>query len=76
LKYYFSDKTLEVHDGIVSRLIEQRERLRGNEKCPKCGNYDLNLKILLDEIDKISKLQSKENEDGKKRMKEFDERRK
>jgi hypothetical protein len=43
---------------------------------PKCGNYDLNLKILLDEIDKICKLQRKESEDGKKRANGFDERRK
>lgn len=63
---------MEVHDGIVSRLIEQRERLRGDEKCPKCGHYNLELKILLDEIDKISKLQ---NEDVKRRMRESDETR-
>jgi hypothetical protein len=67
------DQTLEVHDGIVSRLIEQRERLKGNEICPKCGRYNLELKVLLDEIDKLSKLQ---NEASKKRisnMKESDE---
>ena len=64
---------MEVHDSIVSRLIEQRERLRGYEKCPKCGHYDLELKILLDEIDKISIL---ENEDVKRRMRESNERRK
>ena len=66
---------MEVHDGIVSRLIEQRERLRGNEKCPKCGHYDPELKILLDEIDKISKLQNEVNEEARKRMRESDERR-
>ena len=59
------DLTLEVQDGIVSRLIEQRERLKGNENCPKCGHYNLELKILLDEIDKLARLQ---NDDSKKRV--------
>ena len=57
---------MEVHDGIVSRLIEQRERLKGDENCPKCGHYNLELKVLFDEIDKLSKLQ---NEASKKRIK-------
>lgn len=48
-----ADQTLEVHDGIVSRLIEQKERVRGVEKCPNCGHYNLELKILLDEIVKL-----------------------
>ncbi|MGA2790470.1 MAG: hypothetical protein ABSF00_06865 [Candidatus Bathyarchaeia archaeon] len=61
----YADHTLEVHDGIVSRLIEQRERLKGNESCPRCGLYNLELKVLLDEIDKLSKLQ---NEASKKRI--------
>jgi hypothetical protein len=68
-----ADQTLEVHDSIVSRLIEQRERLKGDESCPRCGHYNLELKVLLDEIDKLSKLQ---NEASKKRirsMKESDE---
>ncbi|MGD0177294.1 MAG: hypothetical protein ABSC50_10780 [Candidatus Bathyarchaeia archaeon] len=56
---------MEVQDGIVSRLIEQRERLKGNENCPKCGHYNLELKILLDEIDKLARLQ---NDDSKKRV--------
>jgi hypothetical protein len=66
---------LEVHDGIVSRLIEQRERLRGEEKCPKCGRYNLELKLLLDEIDKLSRLQNEDTKERVKRMRESDERR-
>jgi hypothetical protein len=66
---------LEVHDGIVSRLIEQRERLRGDENCPKCGHYNLDLKVLLDEIDKLSKLQNEVSKKGIKHMKESDDAR-
>ena len=66
------DQTLEVHDSIVSRLIEQRERLKGDENCPKCGHYNLELKVLLDEIDKLSKLQ---NEESTQRMKRSDKTR-
>ncbi len=64
------DQALEVHDSIVSRLIEQRERLKGDENCPKCGHYNLELKVLLNEIDKLSKLQ---NESSKKRIKHMRE---
>jgi hypothetical protein len=67
-----ADQTLEVHDGIVSRLIEQGERLKGDEKCPKCGHYNLELKILLDEIDKLSRLQNKDSAERIQGMKEFD----
>jgi hypothetical protein len=63
---------LEVHDGIVSRLIEQGERLKGDEKCPKCGHYNLELKILLDEIDKLSRLQNKNSTERIQIMKDFD----
>jgi hypothetical protein len=63
---------LEVHDGIVSRLIEQGERLKGDEKCPKCGHYNLELKILLDEIDKLSRLQNKDSAKRIQGMKELD----
>jgi hypothetical protein len=66
---------LEVQDGIVSRLIEQRERLRGEENCPKCGYYNLELKVLLDEIDKLSKLQNDISKKGLKHMRESDEAR-
>jgi hypothetical protein len=67
-----ADQTLEVHDGIVSRLIEQGERLKGDEKCPKCGHYNLELKILLDEIDKLSRLQNKDSAKRIQGMKESD----
>jgi hypothetical protein len=66
---------LEVQDGIVSRLIEQRERLKGEENCPKCGHYNLELKVLLDEIDKLSKLQNTLSKNGIQRMRESDEAR-
>jgi hypothetical protein len=66
---------LEVQDGIVSRLIEQRERLKGDENCPKCGHYNLELKVLLDEIDKLSKLQNTLSKKGIQRMRESDEAR-
>lgn len=66
---------MEVHDGIVSRLIEQRERLRGDEKCPKCGRYNLDLKLLLDEIDKLSKLQDEDSRKRMQRMRESDDAR-
>ena len=70
-----TDQTLEVQDGIVSRLIEQRERLKGDENCPKCGHYNLELKVLLDEIDKLSKLQNAVSKKGIQRMRESDEAR-
>lgn len=70
-----NDQTLEVHDGIVSRLIEQRERLKGDENCPKCGHYNQELKILLDEIDKLSKLQNAVSKKGIQNMRESDEAR-
>jgi hypothetical protein len=63
---------LEVHDGIVSRLIEQGERLKGYENCPKCGHYNLELKVLLDEIDKLSRLQNKDSTERIQGMKEAD----
>ena len=66
---------MEVHDGIVSRLVEQRERLRGDENCPKCGHYNLELKVLLDEIDKLSKLQNEVSKKRIQRMRESDETR-
>jgi len=66
---------LEVHDGIVSRLIEQSERLKGDENCPKCGHYNLELKVLLDEIDKLSKLQNEASKKRIKHMREADEAR-
>jgi hypothetical protein len=66
---------LEVQDGIVSRLIEQGERLKGDENCPKCGHYNQELKILLDEIDKLSKLQNAVSKKGIQRMRESDEAR-
>lgn len=69
------DQALEVHDSIVSRLIEQRERLKGDENCPKCGHYNLELKVLLDEIDKLSKLQNKESTQRIQRMKRSDKTR-
>jgi hypothetical protein len=69
------DQTLEVHDGIVSRLIEQGERLKGDEKCPKCGHYNLELKILLDEIDKLSRLQDEGTRKRIQRMKDSDKAR-
>ena len=56
----------------MSRLIEQGERLKGDEKCPKCGHYNLELKILLDEIDKLSRLQNKDSAKRIQGMKEFD----
>jgi hypothetical protein len=70
-----TDQTLEVQDGIVSRLIEQGERLKGDENCPKCGHYNLELKVLLDEIDKLSKLQNTLSKNGIQRMRESDEAR-
>lgn len=70
-----ADQTLEVHDGIVSRLIEQGERLKGYENCPKCGHYNLELKVLLDEINKLSRLQNKDSAEGIKRMSESDKAR-
>ncbi len=70
-----ADQTLEVPDGIVSRLIEQRERLKGDENCPKCGHYNLELKVLLDEIDKLSRLQNEASKNRIKHMKESDEAR-
>ena len=66
------DQTLEVHDGIVSRLIEQGERLKGNEKCPNCGHFSPELKVLLDEIDKLSRLQYDVTRQSVLRMKESD----
>ena len=69
------DQTLEVQDGIVSRLIEQRERLKGDENCPKCGYYNLELKVLLDEIDKLTKLQNALSKKGIQSMRESDEAR-
>lgn len=66
---------MEVQDGIVSRLVEQGERLKGYEKCPKCGHYNLELKTLLDEIDKLSRLQNKDSAEGIKRMRESDKAR-
>jgi hypothetical protein len=71
----YVDQTLEVHDGIVSRLIEQRERLKGDETCPRCGHYNLELKVLLDEIDKLSKLQNESSKKRIKHMRESDEAR-
>ena len=47
---------MEVPDGMVARLVEQRHRLEGAE-CPKCGNFILELNLLLQEIDKLSKIQ-------------------
>jgi hypothetical protein len=69
------DQTLEVPDGIVSRLIEQRERLKGDENCPKCGHYNLELKVLLDEIAKLSKLQNAVSKKSIQSMRESDEAR-
>jgi hypothetical protein len=66
---------LEVHDGIVSRLIEQGERLKGDEKCPKCGRYNLELKVLLEEIDKLSRLENEDSGKRIQRMREFDKAR-
>ena len=66
------DQTLEVHEGIVSRLIEQGERLKGNEKCPKCGHFNPELKVLLDAIDKLSRLQNDVTKQGVERMIESD----
>ncbi|MGA8905492.1 MAG: hypothetical protein WB661_10860 [Candidatus Bathyarchaeia archaeon] len=66
---------MEVQDGIVSRLIEQRERLKGNENCPKCGHYNLELKILLDEIDKLARLQNDDSKKRVQRMRESDKAR-
>jgi len=70
-----SDRPMEVNDGIVSRLIEQGERLKGDEKCPKCGHYNLELKVLLDEISKLATLQNAVSKNGIQRMKESDEAR-
>jgi hypothetical protein len=69
------DQTLEVQDGIVSRLIEQGERLKGYENCPKCGHYNLEFKVLLDEIAKLSKLQNEDSTDRIQRMRESDKAR-
>ena len=69
------DQTLEVQDGIVSRLIEQGERLKGTEKCPNCGHFSPELKILLDEIDKLSRLQNEVTKKSVQRMKESDKAR-
>ncbi len=55
---------LEVPDGVVARLVEQRHRLEGAEKCPKCGNFNLELNILLKEIDKLSKIQYPNRKDA------------
>jgi hypothetical protein len=66
------DQTLEVQNGIVSRLIEQGERLKGNEKCPHCGHFSPELRVLLDEIDKLSRLQNSVTRQSIQRMKESD----
>jgi hypothetical protein len=66
---------MKVPDGIVSRLIEQRERLKGDENCPKCGHYNLELKVLLEEIGKLSKLQNEISKKGITDMRESDEAR-
>ncbi len=71
----YPDQTLEVHDGIVSRLIEQGERLKGDEKCSKCGYYNLELKVLLEEIDKLSRLQNQNSGKRIQRLKESDKAR-
>ena len=59
----------------MSRLIEQKERLKGYENCPKCGYYNLEFKVLLDEINKLSRLQNSDSAEGIKRMKKSDEAR-
>ncbi len=59
----------------MSRLIEQGERLKGYENCPKCGHYNLELKVLLDEIDKLSRLQNKASTERIQRMRESDKAR-
>jgi hypothetical protein len=46
---------LEVHDDIVSRVVEQRLRLEGAEKCPNCGHFSLELNFLFEAIDKLEK---------------------
>jgi hypothetical protein len=66
---------LEVHDNIVSRLIEQGERLKGDEKCPKCGHYNRELKVLLEEIEKLSRLQNEDSGKRIQRMRESDKAR-
>ncbi|MGA2971820.1 MAG: hypothetical protein ABSE39_04235 [Candidatus Bathyarchaeia archaeon] len=66
---------MKVQDGIVSRLIEQGERLKGYENCPKCGYYSLELKVLLDEIDKLSRLQNNDSTERIQRMRESDKAR-
>jgi hypothetical protein len=71
----YVEHTLEVHDGIVNRLIEQGERLKGYENCPKCGHYNLEFKVLLDEIDKLSRLQNKDSTERIQRMRESDKAR-
>ena len=54
---------MEVPDGMVARLVEQRHRLEGAE-CPKCGNFNLELNLLLQEIDKLSKIQYPNRKNG------------
>ena len=49
--------------------------MKGDEKCPKCGHYSLELKILLDEIDKLSRLQDEVTKKRIQHMKESDKAR-
>jgi hypothetical protein len=54
---------MEAPDGMVARLVEQRHRLEG-AKCPKCSNFNLELNLLLQEIDKLSKIQYPNRKNG------------
>jgi predicted nucleic-acid-binding Zn-ribbon protein len=49
--------------------------LKGDEKCPKCGHYNLELKTLLDGIDNLSRLQNKDSTERIQRMRESDKAR-
>ncbi len=49
--------------------------MKGYENCPKCGHYNLELKVLLDEIDKLSRLQNKASTERIQRMRESDKAR-
>ena len=49
--------------------------MKGDEKCPKCGHYSLELKILLDEIRKLSRLQNEVTKKSIQLMKDSDKAR-
>ena len=50
---------LEVHDQLVSRIIEQRLRVQGAEKCSQCGHFILDMLFLFEAIDELEELRRK-----------------